>query len=103
MLYLPKIGDVILNNGMQFVVIDYKSYEDMGSLSFDRKYKICLYEELVDKEIIDLDSNLGYWIEVRGVSFPDIEKVEDIAPFVITKVNYAKVKQKQGKTITVYE
>lgn len=100
-----SVGDVIYNNGMKMVVIDFKNHEDAGSCSYSREYKLCLLEELEGKDIIDLSpsSTLGYWVKVTGSKFPDIEMVEGIAPFVIEKVLYAKVRQKKAKTVTVYE
>jgi len=96
-----EIGEVVYNNDMEMVVIDCKSYEDMGSCSYDRKYKVCLLEEIQNKDYI-LDE-VGTWIQVKGIEFPDIKRVEGIAPFEITKVASYRVRQKQTKTITIYE
>ena len=96
-----EIGEVVYNNDIPMVVIDVKIYEDMGSCSYDRKYKICTLEELKDKDFI-LD-DVGMWINIKGVSFPDIKRVEDIPPFEIRKCTSYRVRQKQAKTVTVYE
>jgi len=96
-----KIGEVVYNNDIGMVVIDCVSYEDMGSCSYDRKYKVCSLEEIINKDYI-LD-NVGDWIQVKGVNFPDIKRVEGIASFEIIKVASYRVRQKQAKTVTVYE
>jgi len=96
-----KIGEVVYNNDMEMVVIDCVSYEDIGSCSYDRKYKICTLEEILNKDYI-LD-DVGTWIQVKGVQFPEIKRVENISPFEITKVASYRVRQKQAKTITIYE
>lgn len=96
-----EIGELVYNNDIPMVVLDLKNYEDMGSCSYDRKYKLCTLEEIQNKDYI-LD-DIGMWIQVKGISFPDIKRVEGISPFEINKITAYKIRQKQAKTITVYE
>ena len=101
-----KIGDVVFNNDMPpMVVIDFKNREDISSMSYDRSYKLCLASELEGKEFISEEDfeKIGYWIEVRGTKFPDIKRVDNIAPFEINIVKSYKIRQKKAKTVTVYE
>jgi len=99
-----KIGEVVYNNDMPMVVLDCKNREDIGACSYDRSYKLCLLEELKDGLFTPEDfEKLGYIIEIRGMSFPDIKRVENVAPFEITKVTSYRIRQKQAKIITVYE
>ena len=78
-----KIGEVILNNDMPMVVIDFKNRETMASMSYDRGYKLCLLSDLEGKEIISSEDfeRLGYWIQVNGMKFPEIERVKDTPSF----------------------
>ena len=39
--YIPQIGDVVLDNNIPMVVVTMKSYEDVGSCGYDRKYFLC--------------------------------------------------------------
>jgi len=99
-----KIGEVVYNNDMPMVVIDMENNEDIDACSYDRTYKLCLLEELKDGLFTQEDfEKLGYTVEIRGVSFPDIKRVENVAPFEITKVTSYRIRQKQAKTVTVYE
>jgi len=45
----------------------------------------------------------GRKVEIRGIEFPVIEKVENVAPYNIEKINAIKISQKKAKTVTVYE
>ena len=90
---------------MKMVVIGYKNHEDLGSCSYDREYKLCLLSELEGKESISEEeyNMLGDWIKITGTKFPDIKRVEGVAPFEIKPTTVYKVRQKQAKTVTVYE
>ena len=46
--YIPQIGDVVWNNNIHMVVVTMKSYEDVGSCGYDRKYFVC-EEEYFDR------------------------------------------------------
>lgn len=100
-----SIGEVVYNNDMEMVVIDCKNREDTSSMSYDRSYKICLLSELKGKDTLSQEEfdKLGMWIEIKGMQFPDIKRVENVAPFVIKPTTIYKVRQKQAKTITIYE
>ena len=39
--YIPQIGDVVWNNNIPMDVVTMKSYEDVGSCGYDRKYFLC--------------------------------------------------------------
>ena len=101
-MYMPNVGDVIFHFGRNMVVIGCKINEDCGSCSYDRSYKVCELDKVTGKELVDFDS-LGEWIQVKGTTFPEFVKVLDVPPFEITKVNYIKLRQKQPKTVVVYE
>jgi hypothetical protein len=45
----------------------------------------------------------GRWVTVRGTEFPEIEKVDSVAPFSIENVECCMIRQKVAKTVTVYE
>lgn len=96
-----KIGEVVYNNDIPMVVIDCVNYEDYGSMSYDRKYKLCLLSEI--KGRMYLVDDVGMWVTIKGTKFPEIERVENVAPFEIEKITAYKVRQKKAKTITVYE
>ena len=40
MMYRPKIGDVVNDNGRPVVVVDLKNYENSGDCAYDRKCQI---------------------------------------------------------------
>lgn len=100
-----SVGEVVYNNDMPMVVIAQKIREDISSMSYDRSYKLCSLTELENKEIIseeDFDK-LGMWVDVKGTEFPDIKRVENVAPFNIKPTKVYRIKQKQAKTITIFE
>ena len=99
-----KVGEVIYNNDMKMVVISCVNREDSSSCSYDRTYKLCLLEELESGLYSEENfEKLGHRMDVRGTSFPDIKRLENVAPFEIMKVTSYMVRQKQAKTITIYE
>ena len=103
------IGEVVYNNDMKMVIIDFVSREETWSTSYDRKYKLCSLEEIenIMSENRDLSeqefNNLGHWVEIKGLKFPDIKRVEDISPFEITSTVKYQFRQKQAKIVIVYE
>jgi hypothetical protein len=101
-MYQPMVGDVIYNNGMRMVVVDFKTNETPASMSYDREYKLCLLEEIEGERFLELDS-LGMWVQVKGLTFPEVEKCEDTAPFEIKTIQCIKIRQKTPKTICIYE
>ena len=99
-----RVGEVIYNNDMKMVAISCVNREDSSSCSYDRTYKLCLLEELENGLYTPEDfEKLGHRMDVKGTSFPDIKRVEGVAPFEIVKVTSYMVRQKQAKTVTVYE
>ena len=48
--YIPKIGDVVLDNGMPVVVVTMVSYEDAGSCGYARKYLLCDEEYIKENQ-----------------------------------------------------
>lgn len=103
--YIPKIGDVIKDNGMPFVVIAMKNYETTGSMSYNRRYLLCeekfLNEHQGNVDVGTLERH-GRWVTIRGTEFPDIEKA-DIVPYVIQPLEGYFIRQKQAKVVTIYE
>jgi Zn ribbon nucleic-acid-binding protein len=104
--YRPSIGDVVLDNGFPVVVVNMINYEDCGSCGYDRKYLLCKEEYLKNNQgivtIKDLEQH-GRWVSINGSVFPDIQKVDAIAPYNINKIECVKISQKVAKTVTVYE
>lgn len=105
--YIPQIGDVVLDNNIPMVVVTVKSYEDVGSCSYDRKYFLC-EEEYFRKlngyiTTIEAMSEHGRWVQVIGSEFPDIKQVNSIAPYEIIPIQGFHVRQKEAKTVTIYE
>lgn len=105
-IYIPSIGDVVLDNGFPVVVVKMINYEDRGSCGYDRKYLLCEEEYLKNNQGIislkDLEQH-GRWVSISGSVFPDIQKVDDIAPYSINKMECLQINQKIARTITVYE
>jgi hypothetical protein len=101
-MYTPKVGDIIFHFGRNMLVIDSKINEDCGSCSYDRSYKVVSHFAVRDRELLDLDA-VGEWIDIKGTTFPEFIKVSEVAPFEITKVNYVRLRQKQAKTVIVYD
>lgn len=106
--YIPEIGDVVKYFGKNYVVMNIKSNEDIGSCSYDRKYFIC--DELYIRECQSLQSFddlqfIGRWIDCYGSSSPSdlFVKVEDIVPYEIKIVNAYKIRRKKLQTIMFYE
>lgn len=105
-MYIPNIGDVILNNEVPSVVVAIKNHEDNGSCSYDREYLLCEEHYLSRNQGISTINELinhGKWFHINGTKFPDIEQVTDIAPYNIVKVEALDIVQKQKKTKIVYE
>ena len=105
--YIPQIGDVVLDNNIPMVVVTMKSYEDVGSCGYDRKYFLC-EEEYFHKlsgcmTTIEAMDGHGRWVQVRGTEFPNIKQVMDIAPYEIIPIQGFHVRQKEAKTVTIYE
>ena len=104
--YIPKIGDVIYNNGHKVVVVDMRTREDAGSCAYDRDYFLCDYEYISSLRGVVTVEDLryqGHWVEVRGEKFPDVELAKDVPPYAIEKIEAFKFRQKVAKTITVFE
>jgi hypothetical protein len=105
-MYIPQIGDVIKDNGYSVVVVDMKNYETFGSCCYDRQYLFCDLDYLEKNQRIvtmsDLESH-GRWVTIYGTKFPEIEKVDSVAPFSIENVECCMIRQKVAKTVTVYE
>lgn len=118
--YKPVVGDVIEYNGAIFVVVDRVSYENIGSVFYDRKYKLCpwlYFEEVMKNQPTDIltnrkDSklisekdfkNLGFWVDVRGIEHPKMKRCEDIPPYEVSPISYLSVRKKSPKTIITYE
>lgn len=104
--YIPNIGDVILDNGVPHVVICIESYEDVGSCSYDRKYLLCSEDYIKNNQGDSKRSDIekyGRWLIIKGTHFPDIQKVNDIAPYNINKIDAYSINQKVAKTITIFE
>lgn len=105
--YVPEIGDVVLWNGITMVVVVMKSYENLGSVCYDREYLLYEEEILRDKDVITLEEldKCGTWVQVHGREFPEIEKACDIAPYEIKSITAFKLRQKKAKTstMTVFE
>ena len=89
--YIPSIGDVVFDNGIPVVVIKMVSYEDAGSCGYARKYLLCDEKYIRENQgivtIKDLEQ-YGRWVSINGLPFPDIDKVNDIAPYNISQVEY---------------
>lgn len=104
--YIPKIGDVVLDNGIPVVIVKMVSYEDAGSCSYARKYLVCEENYIRENQgiitMLDLEQR-GRWISITGSIFPDIKKADNIAPYNINQVNSYNIKQKVAKTVTIYE
>lgn len=104
--YRPNIGDVILDNGFPNVVVQMINYEDCGSCGYDRKYLLCEEEYIKNNQgistIKDLEQH-GRWVKISGSVFPDIQKVDCIAPYNINKLECLQINQKVAKTVTIYE
>ena len=109
-MYKPSIGDVVLDNNIPMVVVALESNENVGSCSYDRKYLLC--EESYMKEYkehnistISLEKIMqhGRWVTIYGTKFPEIHKCEDIAPYEIHPIRAYSFRQKEAKTITVYD
>jgi len=103
-IYIPEIGDVVIDNDMPVVVVKMINYEDCGSCGYDRKYLLCdesFFERSEELVTISMLESVGRWVTIQG-SFPDIQKV-DVAPYDIKKVEAFSVRQKRARTITVYE
>lgn len=100
-----NIGEVVLNNDIPMIVLDFQNRESRESMSYDRSYKLCSLEELEGLNLISAEEfdKLGMWIQVKGTKFPDIQRVKDVAPFEISKVTSYRIRQKQAKTVVVYE
>lgn len=100
-----EVGDVIKYSNVVYVVADIKNRETYASLCYDREYLLCDEEfvrkhcGMVTKEDLEND---GWWLEVKGSSFPDYEKV-DMAPYDITPVECFNIRQKKLKVITAFE
>ena len=62
-----------------FVVVDVKSYEDLGSMSYERDYQIVEYKPELDDLEIDLSKTMKY--EVRGKSKLPIKVLENKMPY----------------------
>jgi hypothetical protein len=104
-MYIPQIGDVVKDNGYSVVITDMINYETIGSCSYNRKYLFCDLNYLEKNQGVITKDDLelhGRWVYVRGTEFPKIEKV-DVAPFSIEDIECYIVRQKVGKTVTVYE
>lgn len=109
-MYKPSIGDVVLDNNIPMVVVALESNENVGSCFYDRKYLLC--EESYMKEYkehnistISLEKIMqhGRLVTIYGTKFPEIHKCEDIAPYEIRPIRAYSFRQKEAKTITVYE
>lgn len=104
---IPKVGNVVYNNKIKMAVIDSKSNEDSWSMSYDRAYKMCSLDGLKEynnKKLSTVEFNkLGYRVEVKGFSHPEIRKVEGEPPFEIVKQTIFNIRQKKKKMKTVVE
>ena len=104
-MYIPKIGDVVIYNGYQAVVVDLKNYENIGSCSYNREYLLCNLEYIEKNQGIVTMSDLkqhGIWVTYYGTKIPDIKKV-DTAQFSIETIECRMIRQKTAKTVIEYE
>lgn len=104
--YIPSVGDVVLYNGFPNVVVSMQSYEDYGSCSYDRRYLLCKEEYIKNNQGDIKFSELkrhGEWLSFKGSSFPEIQKIDDIAPYNIDKIDVYSIIQKVAKMVTIYE
>ena len=104
--YIPAIGDIILDNGIPMVVIAINNNEDIDSCSYDREYLLCEERYINGANGIYSINDLrlrGKWVHITGTEFPDINNVNNIAPYEIKPINCVEIRQKKAKTITIYE
>ena len=105
--YIPQIGDVVRDNGIPVVVLTINSHENVGSCCYDREYYVCeekyLHKLSGTMTTIDAIREHGRWICVKGANFPDIEQVTNIPPYEITPIEGFHIRQKEAKTVTVFE
>ncbi len=108
--YRPLIGDVVYNNNIPHVIMGMENYENMGSMSYDRKY-LLIPQNILEQIINNKQNNIinwekiiekGHWIKVVGNTFPNIEKV-DTTPYKIQKIIGVTVEKMIPRTITIYE
>jgi hypothetical protein len=92
------IGSVVTidNYSEQYVITGIKNYEDSGSCSYDRTYIVMKLEDIENKDYITQDE--GIQIECKGTRLP-LHKVENIAPFKLTKEIRYKVERMKAKII----
>ena len=57
------LGEVVLNNDIPMVIIDYKNREDISSVSYNRSYKLCAVSELIG---------------IDNISSEDFEKIRNV-------------------------
>lgn len=84
----------------EYVIIGMENHERLGDCSYSRDYNVMKVSDLENKDYIN--ENEGTKIECRGTTLP-FTKVDNIAPFRLTKEVRYKVDRMKAKTITVYE
>lgn len=109
-MYKPSIGDVVLDNDIPMVVVALENNENVGSCSYDRKYLLCEESYLREYKEYNISTitlekimQHGRWVTICRTKFPEIHKCEDIAPYEIHPICAYSFRQKEAKTVTVYE
>ena len=97
--YVPEIGDIVMYNGTQVVIVDIKNHESTNSLGDDREYLLVSADKLYTRYQVPVHVIMydGGWLHVRGKTFPQIGKGLDLAEYAvepIKKLNHVRKKEK---------
>lgn len=102
-----RIGDVVSYWGSTYVVVDMVNREDMGSCAYDRDY-LLMPEKCINSEdkVIAKDEIVygkgGSWVTVQGTKMP-FTRADGVAPYEVRKTSAYSFRQKQARTITIFE
>jgi len=108
-IYVPKVGDVIIDKEKNVVVISILNNEEVSSCSYDREYLLCEEEKLnlliTDTGVVNTKvlRAASYPIKVKGLYFPPFTKVPDVAPYEITSIQMYAIRRKTPKLSITYE
>lgn len=102
-----RIGDVVSYCGSMYVVVDIVNREDIGSCAYDRDY-LLIPEECINSEnsVIPKDeivySKGGILVAAQGTKMP-FTRADGVAPYEVRKTSAYSFRQKQARTITIFE